>query len=534
MYGISNGITINMDYGTGGLAIRGAGRDVTTIKYLEEGYNPDVTGGSTHWYALRIWPVGMPSKKPTDEADYLHDISITGLTVYDPDPIAHAWNTCKGDPDGEETHGFDLQYINRASVTDCNIINVGDEGIDICGCIDVIVSGNHLVGSPAAGSNGGVISVGDGCTGVVVSGNTLNGSADNEITETEVTVPAGTALSTGVILPDGTKINKATVLQSDTVLPVGTTLIKENYGIAVESLYVPVTDVTIADNVVTNIRGNGINLAATNAGAEVNRVIISGNIITGCVNGIASSGSYNRNNVSVIGNEIMNCSKNGINFDQHHYNTNISANAIIDVGVGMRLTGAVDTNVNNCFIKNVQGQALFISAENNRTAFVVNCNIDGAGLDGLNAVGAIQAFDGTVLYVKGCMLKNIQMNKGIHNATSVEGTSIKLLGMGDALSGTNLQRCTDCEVNGRITVKPSLAVVSNVKVESDDIGSNAITLSGSGSTITGCVIKINNYTAIKENTGCDYNVIANNVTNKGITKVGEHSIEANNITLAPI
>ena len=47
VYGISNGITLNMTYGTGGLAVRGAGRDVTTIKYLEEGYNPDVTGTST-------------------------------------------------------------------------------------------------------------------------------------------------------------------------------------------------------------------------------------------------------------------------------------------------------------------------------------------------------------------------------------------------------------------------------------------------------------------------------------------------------
>lgn len=533
-YGISNGITVNMEYGTGGLLVRGAGRDVTTIKYLEDGYNPDVTGYATMWYAIRIWPVGMPDINPTNEVDYLHDIGIEDITVYDPDPIAHAWSTCKGDPDGEETHGFDLQYVNRAAVTNCNIITVGDEAIDLCECIDAIVSGNHIVGSPAAGSSGGAISIGDGCRGVVVTGNTVNGSCEDEVLETQVTVAKGKKLSTKVILPDGTVYNKSTLLTADLVLPVGTILVKRNYGIMIESLYTPVSDVTISDNIISDIHGNGINLAVSNSGAEINRVVISGNIVRDCLTGMASSGSYDRNNIGVIGNDISDCSEYGINFDQNHTNTNISANTIVNVGTGMRLTGAVGTNVNNCFIKDVQGQAMFLSAENNRPTYVSNCNVEGAGLDGLNATGVIQAFSGTALYVKGCVLTNIQMTRGIHNATAVENTTIELANGGEALSGASLLRCTDCTVNGRINVKPSNAVVSGVKIESDDIGTNAITLSGSGTTVTGCVIKINNYSAIKENTGCDYNMIANNITNRNIATVGANTVNVNNITSAVI
>ena len=112
-YGISNGITVDMAYGTGGLLVRGAGRDITTIKYLES-YDPNQAGNQ--WYAIRIWPVGMPNTKPTAEDDYLHDISYTGLTVYDTDPIAHAWNPAKGDPDQEETHGFDLHFSMKGFV----------------------------------------------------------------------------------------------------------------------------------------------------------------------------------------------------------------------------------------------------------------------------------------------------------------------------------------------------------------------------------------------------------------------------------
>ena len=57
---------------------------------------------------------------------------------------------------------------------------VGDEAIDIYSCHDVVVTNNHVVGSPGAGSAGGAISIGDGSKNVVVSGTTINGTAEDE------------------------------------------------------------------------------------------------------------------------------------------------------------------------------------------------------------------------------------------------------------------------------------------------------------------------------------------------------------------
>lgn len=547
-YGISNGITVNMEYGTGGLLVRGAGRDVTTIKYLEDGYNPDVTGHATLWYAIRIWPVGMPDIKPTDEADFLHDISIADITAYDPDPIAHAWNTCKGDPSGEETHGFDLQYINRVSVTNCNIITVGDEAIDLCGCIDAIVSGNHIVGSPAAGSSGGAISIGDGCRGVVVSGNTVNGSCENEVLETQVIVAKGNTLSTKAILPDGTTYTKSTVMTADTVFPAGTVLVKHNYGIAVESSSITVSDIVVIGNTITNIHGNGVNLGATQTGAGLTNISVADNIIHRCSSGVNFSGTQPKSAIKISGNTISDCYTDTTSFGYAIYSdagfTDITVlgNTIRNIGgdYALRLiSGSSKQMIYDNLFENIAKQIFYGSGE----VIIKDCVFNGVGTAAhLDAKAAIQKHNGT-LTVSGCKFSDIRSNCAVQGATVVENTEIEMVNTsgtpnagGDVLKNlsgdaNSLLRVANCKFGARFIINRDNAIVQGVHITSTKIGSNAIIVNANGVLVTGCNISINSNSAIAEGAGYNGNIFANNITNRSITTVGDKTVSVNNVDL---
>lgn len=503
VYGISNGITVELPYGSGGLRVCGAGRDITQIKYLES-YNPRQVGNM--WYAIRIWPIGMPDTKPPTDGDYLYDISITGLSVYDTDPCAHAIHPNKGDKSKEETHGFDLQYIRRVSVTDCNLLYVGDEAIDICGCYDVIVMNNHIEGSPAAGTAGGAISIGDGCKGVVVSGNTVNGSAPNEVLEN------------------------------------GTVISKNNFGIAVESLFIPVTDVTIFGNVVTNIQGHGINLGATNEGSSLTNIIVSNNIIDGCRIGIDDEGTHPKQGIQICDNIISNTRTDGGDYGHAiRFNT-----GLVDVVV----TGNTIKNIAGAFaIRSIEGKSTQIYANNlldglNDAVFygsgnitIRDCVIKNTGLVTRGTSGAIICTTGN-LEVSNCTMKAIANSKGIVGATSVENTDIELYKDGAVTSGDclidygtsyRLNRVIGCRLSGRLWIKKDNGIVQGVSISSASIGNNAITVAANGVVVTGCNIHTTTNSAIMENEGCNHNLFAHNVVNRTITVKGAQSLAINNI-----
>lgn len=495
VYGIGNGITVEMLYGTGGLKVCGAGRDVTAIRYLDR-YDPDQKGNM--WYAIRIWPVGMPSVKPTAEADYLHDISVSGLTVYDPDPIAHAWHTDKGDPGKEETHGFDIQFCKRVSVTDCTVDNVGDEAIDICYCHDVTVMNNHLVRSPAAGSSGGAISIGDGCQGVVISGNTVNGSA------------------------------------ADETLADGTVLSKRNFGIAVESLYAPVSDVTIVGNTIRHIRGNGVNIGATNAGSGITNVVILGNVITDCHNGIRVMDTTNpKRNISIVNNTIVGCGGDltsdgyAIHTGTQTYQLLVSGNNIRDIGgeQALKIVVADHALVTDNLVSDTVGYALLASGdvEVRNSTF---CNIGTGG----TAAQAIQKMDSTAsrLCLSGCRLTDIHCNVGIRNADVVENTDVELVNGLTALASKYLTRLTGGRLTGTVSLNKAGAVMQGVTVEIPAAANHAVTIAADGVSVTGCRIHVGNgKKAVMENDGVAGSLVANNVVD-GTLSISATLILVNN------
>lgn len=481
VYGIlRGGITVRMPLGSGGLSVRGDGYNLSQIKYLKD-WETDNT-----WYAIRIQPVTTP----TNDIEFLHDVVISDISVYDTDPITHAWDgtVTEKNPTGlkEETHGFDIQYCNRVTVSDCAILSVGDEAIDIYYCRDVTIANNHIYNSPGAGNAGGAISIGDGSKNVSVIGNTINYTRED----------------------------------------------KSNFGIAVESLFYPVTDVVITGNVITDINGNGINVGATNEGAYVHRVSIGNNVINNCVNGIVLIGAYIKNDIAIIENIIANCSGYGIEGKARLGNTLISTNVIDSTQTAISVTADYTVNISGCNIYNTKGQAIYSNATK---CIVDGCIIDGVGISDNSPVGAILRFEdpNIELIVKSTCLRNVNMNKGIHGAKVVENSDIILSGIGDSISGTVINKIVNVTTNGRINIPTNNAIVTGLKIEStESLGSNAITISNAtGVLISGCNISVPDYSSIKESGTADYNLITCNVSNRGITKLGANTVDVNNILI---
>lgn len=532
-YGIlRGGITVYLPYSSGGLKIRGEGRDITTIKYLEDW----VSSGT--WYAIRVCPEGCPDNLPTDKSQYLHDISISDITVYDTDPVKHAWNTAKGDSGKEETHGFDIQFCKRCSVTNCNVIDVGDEAIDIYNCEDVIISNNHIQGSPGAGTAGGAISIGDGSLNVTISNNTINLTANDEILPIGTVLPTGTILAVDAVTETGT-ITAGTTLTEDITLTEEMVLVKNNFGIAVESLYVPVTNVTISGNNIYNIKGNGINLGATNTGASITNVTISNNTIDICINGIELMGAFVKDNIIISSNTITNCSKKGIISRTATYDVVIDSNIIKDVYNAIYLASiSARYIVSNNSIMNTEAYAIMTSGD----CIINNCIFKDIGISEVEDTiyGAIFKYQGT-LKVCNTKLLNLHIKKGINggiqNPNIVENTYIELYNDetnkindgGYAIKGTDVCRVIGGDVGGRIEIGQPHSIVQGVKITSSNIGSNAIGINANYVSVIGCNVNINNYNSIKEKDGCDYNIFVNNIVNKTISTSGANTINDKNI-----
>lgn len=498
-YGISNGIQIEMAYGTGGLLVRGAGRDITQIKYLES-YDPRQEGVS--WYAIRIWPDGMQKKPkvlPPTENEWLHDISITGLTVYDTDPCAHAIHPDKGDTSKEETHGFDIQFCKRVSVTDCNIITVGDEAIDICSCHDVVVMNNHVVGSPGAGSAGGAISIGDGSKGVVVANNTINGTAEDET------------------LDDGTVITKS------------------NFGIAVESLNTPVADVAITGNTITNVRGSGVHFNTPNDGASITNLSIADNIISNCFKSVVCDGTYPKAGLKITGNIISDCAGNAV--DMEDFSDVIFCNNTIRNIHGAYayrgISGSSTQIICNNLFENIGQAAMYVSGK----LEVKDCVFKNIFTENRTNAAAIVKYGGTMT-VSGCKLINNKSSKGIQNADAVEHTEIELIDAdgkanngGDALSGTATKRIIGGVFGGRVKISQPNAIVNGLTITSTNIGNHALQIAANGVSVIGCNIDITAKDAINENSGYNGSLIMGNIVNRPITTVGANTVAVNNVDL---
>ena len=507
-YGISNGMYIEMPFGFGGLRVCGAGRDVTTIRYLDS-YAENT---NKIWYAIRLWfGAGADSKPivPATEEDWMHDVSFVGLTVYDPNPCANASHPSKGDSAKEETHGIDIMYCKRVAVTDCQFITVGDEAINLDACHDAVVANNHLVGCPGAGEGGGAIAICSGCVGVTVTGNTINSSAPDEVLE------------------DGTVIQK------------------HSAGIEVESMVSPVRDVVIANNTILNVQGSGIGMYAGSNGCAVYNVTIAHNVITGCNVGIEDSGNYPKVGVIISNNNVSDCRKlhgangKGISLEGAHTDVVVRGNTIRNAeAVGIYVAAGADDSVviENNIIKDVGNGAVYLAGGE----FVIrDCTMTNTGLDSTNpGTGAVYCYGTPIIRVYGCRLTGVRQAKGIVSATEVEDTFIEMVNAdgvritdGMPLSGTLLRRLVNCQLDGGVAIQQDNALVQGVTMTCSSAYAYPISVKANGVIVANCHIDNagTGRDAICEASGYNHNLFTNNIVNRPITTVGAQSLSVNNI-----
>lgn len=474
-YGILNGgFPVKIPNGKGGLRISGDGGNLSRIVYLPDF---EMTTGEG-WYAIRV----QPTTTPTNEDEYIHDISIVNMGVYDTDPWNHALNPDLSSGNKEETHGFDIQYAIRARVEGCFIDSVGDECIDIYSCIDTIVVNNITHNSPAAGNAGGAISIGDGSHNVIVANNIVRG-------------------------------NIAT---------------KENFGIAIESLKIPVSKVVISNNTISSLSGTGVKLSTPNQGASITDVDIIGNVVNGCTYGIGDEGNYEKKNITISSNVLTDIAHTAIYLSKQGSNILIDGCVIDSCQYAMWLNPLI--SISNCTITNIYGYVAMVSSDE---VIFDNCKIDNVCQDTTSWVIYIYG-DEPIVSVRNCSITNIHSSRGLQKMKNVVNTDIYFTDSGDAVSGVAItEKVVGVSTNGRISIGKNYAMVRDVSIVSENIGSNAITIAANviGASVLGCYVNINNYSAIKENSGCDKNLICNNVTNMSVVKVGENSVIDNNIKM---
>lgn len=91
----------------------------------------------------------------------IENITVNGLRADDPDPDAHFV------PGGEESHGMVVSECANLIINDAHVSHMGDEGIDLIICRDVLVDGLILDGNGAISGEGGGLGLG-GCDRVTV------------------------------------------------------------------------------------------------------------------------------------------------------------------------------------------------------------------------------------------------------------------------------------------------------------------------------------------------------------------------------
>lgn len=484
-----------------------------------------------------------------DHSKFLNDITIKDLCIEDTNPVSHAaikykaltsWESVfapgevysksgeeyilvEQEPSDwsetysnyyrqiteEETHGLDIQYCYRAKVLNCTIINVGDEGIDMHKCIDSLIDGNNLIGSPAIGASGGAISVGDGCDNIIISNNTVDSSHK--------------------------------------------LVYKRVFGIAVEALNTNLKNIIIKGNTISDMNGPGINISASSHGGNIDNVIVDSNIISDSYIGIVITGSKPKYNITVSSNNVH----------------NVDTGLVVDAGVsleglvignfniskcdkdGIRISsdGVKDVVIDSGVIKDINDRGIYCAAKNSK---INNIIIDGVGLSKKCTEGAIRGTATAPLYVSNVNIINCYNTKGIDAAHTVVNTNIEQIetnsGISGEVQGTERQSIFaptvvigGC-VNRRIHGVMDNAIIDGVTIVGKTyLGNHAITILGRKYVrIINCRIDLENNTqnkdAINESNYSDrtssHNIFAHNIVNFPITKVSDTTKILSNIDLS--
>lgn len=478
-YGLLNGgLYINLPRGYGNLTVKGDGADKSTLVFLEEWTN----NGS--WVAMRIFPL----IDPESPEQYLHDITIQDLGVYDTDPEKHAWHVDKGDPGTEETHGFNIQYCVRATIKNCYAEDVGDECFDLSHCIDSIITNNAVFKQRITGNGGGSLSVGDGSKNVSITNNVVIFDTD-----------------------------------SDSV---------SHYGVAVEALTEHVEDITITDNIVQHINGWGVSIGAPNG--TIANVLVQNNTLTYCKEGgIRLAGTGLTTNTKVLDN-VISYTRYGISIDgMNKENTLVDGCTIENLtsyGISVGSPRNRNNVIQNTVIRNARWRAVYNGGTNTLFDRIF---IDGSGTAGdVTDSAIIQYASGGDCTVSNSVLLNCQNKRGIQGVKKVINTYIQQPELSGYTAMTGCMWIENCRVNRLVTIKSGSTVDGLVLYTEADLGTHAIVLSNlTDCTIKNCILTMPSRYGISEAGTADRNIITNNVCigGNGIKTVGADTVTTGNV-----
>lgn len=478
-YGLLNGgLYVYLPRGYGNLTIKGDGADKSTIVYLNEWS----TVGS--WVALRIYP----RITPTSIDEYLHDITIQDLGVYDTDPVKHAWNADEGDPGTEETHGFNIQHCVRATIKNCKAVDVGDECFDMTHCVDSLMTENVVIKNKLVGKGGGSLSVGSGSKNVAVINNLV-------------------------------KFNTNT-------LDVG------HYGIATEALSDPIEDVHIADNTVLGINGWGINIGAP--GAVTRNVWIQNNVLTDCCEGgIRFLGTGQTTGAQLLNNHIYKA-RFGIRVDGADKDGVLVDACTIEEVSSYALSVTSPRSDNTVFcnttIRNAGSCAIYNAGTDTQIHHML---IDGVGMASNGTENAIMQYpNGGSSEINNSLILNCQNKRAIQGVSKVINTYIDQAEVSGYSSISGADLIQNCRVNRLVNPKTDSVIDGLALYTTADLGTHAINLaSASGCTITNCVFTMPSRYAINETTASNNNTITNNICvgGNGIKTVSMDTVNEGNV-----
>lgn len=448
------GISIELPRGGRGLSISGNGS-----RFRLTGVFPF----RTFWHCLRLSTdtTGIDAEVgdsvPDDEL--FSDVTISNMSFYDDNPHTHADNGV------EETHGVNLQWIKNARISNCSVDNVGDEGIELDYCQNVVIADNTLINTTQEEfGGGGAISIKQGCDNVSIVGNTIR--------------DGGGGLTYGIALK---MVNPA-----------------------------PIRNITIAGNSIRNMSFYGINIGlqgnGNNQGAELlSAITITGNTISDCRHGIGFSGSIPNNHtgrgIAICGNTFSNLTTIGIRMTYSgYYGVNISDNTFDDMdGAAISVNGS-DVQISDNIMTNVRGPC--VSFANGVGASVIGgvyraCGADAEALfDEQAGFSGVSIANITVLDCRTTIvIKNIRNISGCVMQADAAGLlrATKMIDVSTADKGPASIINNRLE-SGSIKVGVSDSVISGNKITNTDhdTGSNALRIMD---TASNCLVSGNHIAA---------------------------------------
>ena len=332
---LDGGVTVTFPDNSKGFSLRGVPGATRFVLTGTQDYATAHGGGA--WFAIRLWNTSQDD----DPDNYMEDFHVDGIGVYDEAPWLHA-SSGFGEVGGEETHGINVAYCKRATISNCTVDQVGDEGIEADFCEGLTITNNHTVRCTNQERGGGAqISVKNGCKRFIVANNTVTDgmpplwvagtyAQDQRVLGSDDTIygaKANGTTSDPVVTPADWEDISALATDAPLTYGIGVKVIQSG-SLDVDILRVE--EGVIANNTINNVVTAGIDIACPGSGARDISVIA--NSVNGADYGLRKTGGTFKFEESTISNNKFRTIRiNGVDLASATERITFNSNTFTDV-----------------------------------------------------------------------------------------------------------------------------------------------------------------------------------------------------------